>query len=69
MGNCALEGPQTGWKTVRLGNFAYDMSGNILNSSKSWFIKKIEVEKLISQPDIDDYDKEIYGSMVSCGRI
>jgi hypothetical protein len=72
MGNCALSGPQTGWKTTRLGNFAYNTSGNVLNNSKPWFVKKKEVEKCLSELSDyqeNDYPKEIYQSMIQCGRI
>ena len=61
-------GSITKWKTLRLGDTAYDRSGNVLTSHCSMFIKRSEVDAAIGKSQ-DSYEKRIFQEMLDRGRI
>ena len=61
-------GSITKWKTLRLGDTAYDRSGNVLTGHCSMFIKRSEVEAAIGESQ-DGYEKRIFQEMLDAGRI
>lgn len=61
-------GSITKWETLRLGDTAYDRSGNVLTSHCSMFIKRSEVDAAIGKSQ-DSYEKRIFQEMLDRGRI
>jgi hypothetical protein len=61
-------GSITKWETLRLGDTAYDRSGNVLTNHRPMFIKRSEVEAAIGESQ-DGYEKRIFQKMLDAGRI